>query len=281
MESPANSVRSKDPPRRGGRFLWREVAAWLAAAPGLGVLVAWAAVVAQEYFAPLILFPVLVGVGLGALAVGLIRIVPLGNRLTAVLGTILAASVAIGGQHYFSYITAVEATDQQDDMLRIVRRAFPDLVGQRMADSPRSVFDFLHKQADAGRPIGAAGRRLQGGWVWASWGFDGLLVLSAALAMVVPAVWLPYCDRCRSWYRVIRSGRIPGRAAVRLASLVDLEMDPPPRGVHYRLLACVGGCGPTAFELSWEAAAGDTLAARMWLGPADRDRVTAALDEEV
>ena len=59
------------------------------------------------------------------------------------------------------------------------------------------------RQAKVGRPIGF-GRVLKGWAAWASWGVDGLLVLVAALAIVIPAIRQPFCNTCRSWYSTIR-----------------------------------------------------------------------------
>ena len=88
----------------GARFRPLAFFAWLAAAAALGAVAAWLAVGAQFYFAPLLLFPILVGTGLGAASVGLMRIAQMGNRPTVLLGVLLSAAVAVAGQHYLGYL---------------------------------------------------------------------------------------------------------------------------------------------------------------------------------
>ena len=94
MGTGQEAVRDGSCPLGGGRFVWRGFVLWVPACFVLGILVAWAAVAAEEKFAPLIVFPLLVGVGLGALSVGLLRLGQVGNRPTVLLGTVLAASAA-------------------------------------------------------------------------------------------------------------------------------------------------------------------------------------------
>ena len=66
----------------------------------------WARIgqVVQSYFAPAVLFPILVGVFTGLTVVGLVRLVRIGHRPTVLLAAVLAAAVAAAGQHYFSYL---------------------------------------------------------------------------------------------------------------------------------------------------------------------------------
>ena len=73
-------------PTGGGPFNWPRLAIWLPGVLILGALAARVAVDAQFYFAPLVIFPLLVGVGLGGLLIGLMRIGQIGNRPTIILG---------------------------------------------------------------------------------------------------------------------------------------------------------------------------------------------------
>jgi hypothetical protein len=108
---------------------------------------------------------------------------------------------------------------------------------------------------------------------------DGLLVLLAALAMVVPATWQPYCDRCRSWYRITRSGRIDVATARRLAEAAGLDTSEHPVSARYRLLNCNGGCGPTEFELSWDESPGGTSVGRAWIDTESGNWIAQVLNE--
>ena len=119
------------------------------------------------------------------------------------------------------------------------------------------------------------------GWAaWLSWAIDGLLVAAAALAMVVPATRLPYCNGCGTWYRTIRAGRTPQAVAQRLAPVAAAPLDIPAKGVRYRLSCCQGGCGPTRLELFWETVGrSDPASLDVWLDAWQRNAATQALDE--
>ena len=73
-----------------------------------------------------------------------------------------------------------------------------------------------------------------------------------AVAVTIPAMCVPYCNRCGTWYRTIRGGKIDVPTALRLAELLGVEEIGHPRSPRFRLSACQGGCGPTRCELSWE-----------------------------
>ena len=261
------------PPGRG-RFAWRGLVLWMPAAVVFGGLTAWLAMIARTYREPLVIFPLLVGVVLGAMLVGLMRLGHIGHRPTVLFGTVLAVAVTVPGQHYAVYYKAYHLPSngpkiQPDSGLDI----------SRLAEQFRPDFaQFMQNSAAKGR------RMVWGyvaiGWVaWVSWAADGLLVLAAALAMVVPAVRLPYCNRCRTWYRVIRSGRIDVPTARRLAELTDLPTVDRATAARYRLLHCSGGCGPTDFDLSWDESPRGTSSVRAWLDADCRNRVVEVLDE--
>ena len=73
MNVQPESTRPQPDVLAGPRFRPLAFLGWLAAAAGVGAVAAWLAVGAQFYFAPLLLFPILVGTGLGAASVGLMR----------------------------------------------------------------------------------------------------------------------------------------------------------------------------------------------------------------
>ncbi|MBN2473769.1 MAG: hypothetical protein JXB62_04135 [Pirellulales bacterium] len=266
------------PARSGGPFAWAKLAFWLPACLGLGLMTAWMAAVAEGYFAPFLIFPLLVGVGLGAMAVGLVRVSQTGHRPTVLLGTVLAVAATVVGQHYFSYRAVWEAYNANAATIERARRLFPDDLQDRLAAPPPNLVAFLREEAARGRPLpgGYSGR---GKGVWASWAVDALLVLGATLAMVIPALRQPYCSRCGSWYRVTRSGRIDVSTARRLAEIAEVTPVEESRVARYRLRNCNGGCGPTEFELSWDESPKGTTRVRSWLDVDRRNRMTEVLDE--
>lgn len=238
------------------------------------MLVGWVAVVAQTYFAPLVIFPLLVGIGLGAMMVGLMRFGQVGNRPTIVLGAVAAALVTVASQHYFAYLRVYDRPRHQIKTRRATE--------QQLSESTKwwipSFAEFMRGQAARGRPL-PLGYVAEGWAAWTTWAVEGLLVLAAAQAMVIPAMRQPYCNRCRSWYRVIRSGRIDVSTARRLAELAEVAAAERPLAARYRLLSCNGGCGLTCFDLSWDESPGGTSSGRAWLDTDCRNRVSQVLDE--
>ena len=264
---------SVPPPDQGGQFVWKGLILAIVAVPLVGLLLAWTGHVAQGYFAPVILFSVLLGIFSGVATVWLVRLTEIGNRPTIVATAVLTAAVAAVGQHYFDYLAMYQwsrppidsSVSSGQDLSALVREMAPSF-GQ-----------YVRAQARRGRPLWS-GYVAQGGYAWLSWAIDALLVVAAATAVTIPATRVPYCNRCRSWYRTIRSGRIDVPTARRLAALAGVEELNHPRSARYRLSSCQGGCGPTRLELTWEEPNGAVDLVRQWLDPAARSHVAAILD---
>jgi hypothetical protein len=273
MEDTQQGIRPLPAPEQGA-FAWKGLLLAMLVCPVFGLIWAWAAEGAQWYFAPIVLFPILLGVVVGATVVGLVRFTQVGHRPTILLAAVLAALVAGIGPHYFSYSAAYERAGSssgtgaasQADVAALVRQMKP------------SFGEYLDAQARRGRPL------VQGyvakGWVaWLSWAVDALLVVAAAVAITLPALRAPYCNRCGTWYRAIRNGRIDVPTGRRLTELVRVEEIGQPRSFRYRLSACHGGCGPTRCELSWEEVGGALNLVQIWLDAAGRNQLVAILDE--
>ena len=109
MSSQRNSSAAAGDPRLVGRFVASQAVLWMLAAPILGAAVARLAVWVQNFRAPLLIFPLLVGCGLGLLLVGLMRLGQIGHRATISSGALLAVAVAVAGQHYFSFLDSKAA----------------------------------------------------------------------------------------------------------------------------------------------------------------------------
>lgn len=274
-------------------FRWNRLLAWVPLAALLGLLVARAAVVAESYFAPFLIFPLIVGVILGGTTVLAMRVVQVGHRPTIWLGAAAAAMVAIAGRQYFSFQRHLR------DWARNPK--FPEIqfVAPERVPPPR-FYEYLKWSETRGWPIGSY--TAHGGLYWLAWSMDALLILPPALVLVGATARLPYCSRCRRWYQTMRSGRLDPDTAETLAMMVgiiprrqeplaaensaaspnarrNLDRNPVifPRA-RYRLLACQGGCALTGFVLSWDGPVGRLSSGIVWLDAAGRDRVVEILD---
>ena len=146
------------------------------------------------------------------------------------------------------------------------------------ASWPPAFGEYLRAQADRGRPL--FGPYVAKGWAaWLTWAVDAMLTLAAAVAVTIPAFRVPYCNRCRSWYRTVRNGKIDVPTARRLAETCGVDEIAGLHSPRYRLSCCQGGCGPTRCELSWEEPDGAVDLVRVWLDAEQRNQVAAILDE--
>jgi len=275
-------VSSAEDPVSGGPLLAGRGAVWLVAAAIVGMLAAATADVIQMYFAPFLIFPLLVGLGVGLLLLLGLRILHFAHRPAICVGLALAVIVCVLGQHYFAYRAeadrlwqGIQARQQQYQQLK---QAYPEIPELAPPPPVPGFREHLARQIEAGIPLpfGLAAR----GWqVVALWLLDGMLVLAGGAVIVVPAMYLPYCRRCLRWYRTVRGGRITLALASRLAELSGLPAPQTTRPCRYRLSSCHGGCSPTRLELSWQAPDGQVYLVRAWLDTPTRRAVTDALDE--
>jgi hypothetical protein len=77
---------------------------WLLLAAVIALAVARVSVWIQPHFAPLGLYPLLIGAGLGALLCGLTQITGVTNLRRAVAGTLAAVLIASAAEHAFFYL---------------------------------------------------------------------------------------------------------------------------------------------------------------------------------
>lgn len=278
MQPTESSLLATEVPPRP-TFLWRRTLVWLPACVLQGVLVAWLAMVAQEYAAPLVIFPLLVGVGLGATTVGMSRIGQVGHRPTLAAGLLLAVLVCVAGQHYIRYRLDVRRTQQDAEAFRKAQQVFGNLAEGDSPVPPDNFWQYLRWQAARGRPLHVAHYVARGGMAWFTWAMDGLLVLVAAAAVVLPAANQPYCNICSTWYHTVRSGRLAVDAGRQLAGLMGVTVPEDISWIRYRLLDCSAGCGPTRLLLFWEDAESEYSVVRFWLTPTGRGRTADLLDQ--
>lgn len=239
-----------------------------------GILVAWAAEVAQGYrFAPkFLLFPLLVGAVFGGTVVALVRLSHVGHYGTVLLGAALGGCVTVAAQHYAHYRTMQRRMEQQPEKLALRRMGFPELV------PPPDFLGYMRWSAAQGRTL-VGGLKARDEMAWLSWGVDGLLTLFSALVLVHTAARLPFCNQCGKWYQTVRSGRIDPQTARRLAALLDVAVAGQIGSARCRMIDCPGGCGPAGVSLYFKQPDGDYAAGPIWLDRSRRDQLQRLLDE--
>jgi hypothetical protein len=273
MEVQYNVSAAARPSQLVGRFVTAQALLWMLAAPLVGAVVARGAVWAENFRAPLVIFPLAVGGGLGLLLAGLMRFGQIGHRATIWSGAILAVATAAAGQHYFSFLDfKAELIAQKPQLLGL--EEFREMMPGAATDFGR----YMQRQAAGGRAV-TAEFKLRGAAAWASWVVDGLLMLIAALAIVYLACRAPYCSVCRSWYRTTRAGPLAADTAQRMAEAASLVIAEPLDAAQYRLSHCVSGCGPSRLELA-PGGRQKTKVVEAWLSAAQREQVVRVLDRE-
>jgi hypothetical protein len=252
-----------------GVFRWRSLLLWLACSILSGVTVGWLAAVAQRYAAPAFVFPLVTGLALGWGIILLIRWLQVGHRATILAGTLVAALSTMAAEHavtYFQYRQQIERRRE----LALERAAFPD----RLPPSDFGPYFAWQSQQTVSIFGASIARRVL-------WPIDGLLILAPALLLAAIAAGHPYCNRCRTWYRIVRGGRLTDAAFRQIAARLDLEAEPTSHAAHYRMNVCQGGCGPTGLSLSWEQNGCAVSAGLIWLSPNVRNELLDILDAEI
>jgi hypothetical protein len=281
VETPYNQLQTAPPgPAKfdPGRFV-----VWLALCLVSGWLLGWLAAQIGRHFAPLVLFPLLEGLALGIVTILWLRNCNQGNRPATVVGLVLTAMLFFVAQHYASFRAAQAAAEKhQQDVVNAVddKQKFAVVAAQLAPPPPANLQEYLQAESQKGRPL-FKNVTARGGWAWASWAFDGLLLLAAAGLVVVPAAKQPYCNTCHSWYHVVRAAPIPGNIENAIRSACCFADEPTHRVRRFVLLSCQGGCGPDAMDLIRESNGKGPapLQTRIWLTIAQRQAVTAILDQ--
>lgn len=160
---------------------------WIFCGLVVGILAGWIAALAAVRFSPFVVFPLLVGAAIGVVLIGLGQILH-SEKPRLILAAALAASLtAICTQHYFFYredvtqknleaMTFVNAKDASAE----AQLALSEIMQDRL---PRGPFDYLGRQAAAGRPL-PLGMTARGAMAWLSWALDGLLLAAAAIGVI-------------------------------------------------------------------------------------------------
>src|SRR6202051_1640325 len=94
----------------GAGSRWHAAAAvWVPWALVSGAAIGWLAQQVQPYFAPLIVFPLLLGLIFALALLSGLEVFSLAHVPTAYAGAVLAIALVVGGQHYWSYRAARDA----------------------------------------------------------------------------------------------------------------------------------------------------------------------------
>lgn len=260
---------------------------WLPACLVNSVALAWLSVLAERHFAPWLLFSLACGAIIGLGAIVAMRIAGLGHRGSIRAGSLLAVAVFVGGQHHFHYRVAQQLETARQAENRALQTkaqgAFPQLAERLGPDPPRSLAEYIKRQAAAGRPL-VGDWVARGPWAWASWGLDAALVAIGTWGVMTPALRRPFCRRCQSWYRTTRAGKLAAHEVPVLAALIGATVPEPSGPGFYRLLACRSGCGPWRLEMVWHGERAAPVAVRPgkvsgWLEPQRREEVSRLLDQ--
>lgn len=267
-------------PAGRGRATWWGWLIWLPVCVALGLLFAWASVALSTRFSPLLVFPLMVGLVLGASLVSLARICQMAHRPTVWTALALSVAAVVVGQHWFSYRQARAAAEHDLVQYQKAQQAFGESVAGRLPAAPSNMGEYLARQANEGRRLDT----VFGSWTargpvaWLSWTLDAFLILLPATVMVVLALRRPYCDRCGSWYATRRSGPVDAETARRLIDVLEWPAENAAEVTHFRLISCNGGCGTTGLALSCKGRAAANLPAVAWLDDQRRNTVVAVLD---
>ena len=274
LEEPPSTLDSTGP--EPIRFHATSCIAWLAGAMALSLIAAWLTVLVEPFFAPLVVFPLLVGFILGLGLVGWMRVCGMAHRKSVGIGVVVTVAAFVVAAHYFAYARVQQQFDEQFAQLQQSRPDLGGLVEVQESTRPHSMVSFLRQTAERGRPL--LGYTVRGAGVWLWWGLDAGLTLVGTVAPVWIALRRPYCPRCRSWYRVVRSGPIDRETACEIATCLKLPQATAGRA-DYRLLSCRAGCAKSAFELSWDESPANARC--MFLDAPQRDAVMKLLDQMV
>jgi hypothetical protein len=252
---------------------------WLAVILPVGTIFGWVSYEASQFWAPIVLFPILVGSFFGITAVGLIRSIGLGNRTMIGLGIFLGVLILVGVGHESAFRAACQKTDQDNGLLQKARAQSNNSQFGQMIDRPNNLFDFLQKRAQSGRKIQTVRgvRNLQHFWAWASWALDGLLILVMAALIVGRSTRHPYCPQCKSWYRTTRAGKVDESTGKKLNALLGGEPTDDAGPGRYQISTCRGGCQRARWRFAGENGAGSVET--RWLERDQLEAVNRILDE--
>ena len=223
------------------------------------------------HWTPFLLTSLLVGWLLAQTWFLVARMFEMGNRFTLGAGLAMVVFFGIAAPHQITFNRSYDAT------LRRIRQDAPvvsrsstmfgaeqvvPMMTQEML--PRSVWDFLQRSAAGGRTIGPW--TVRGGWAWASWAADAMMmIVGAMIATRRNAKNFDFCGACGRYYRRSADGEttltrfrelvercelpvaLPGALAT--DSMADSAPGftkgslPADTVIHWSVRVCPGECG--------------------------------------
>lgn len=264
---------------------------WLPVSLAAGAVGSWLGVFVQRYFAPLFVFPALLGVAFGLVSVGLLRLTRFAHRPTAIAGTALATLVLCLGQHYWGYREAREQALEFQSQVRTAARKhilekkaqnsksadiFEPLAEQDLVHVPDSVIDYLRAEAAHARAMHARGRG--GAKSWLSWYFDAALTLVACMVCVWAGLRTTYCNRCRNWFRTTRTGWLEPAIAVKFIHEHRPRAATGQGRARFTLSECASGCNACSLTIDWPAE--PSLQLTLWPDVAARMRLIEIVSQK-
>ena len=265
MTVPQNSFIAASHPRLVGRFVAFQALLWMLAAPVLGAAVHALAVWVQDFRAPLLIFPLLVGCGLGLLLVGA-DAAGAGRPPRDPLERHHVGRGSRGGRAALLQLPRCQSSLDRGETARHRDRTVPAFQETTGPDTSTDFTRFMRRQAARGRPVTAefnASRRGRLGKLGTGRPADA----PATLTIVYLACRAPYCCVCRSWYRTTRAGPLDADTAGRLAeAAVAAHRGTTRRRPAIAFPIASSGCGPGRLELACRRPAEDQGRGSMALG---------------
>ncbi len=148
--------------------------------PLVGVALGYGATELQREFAPVGLFPVLVGIATGLAIVACLRLSGHTSARAHGLAALAAGAVCVGSMHYVSYKAAQASAEVDFENFQRMTQVLPQADLKQPPQTFSSFRQFVDRRMLEGRPL--AGRLVRGAWLGVWWGVDAALVLVAAAA---------------------------------------------------------------------------------------------------
>jgi hypothetical protein len=228
----------------------------LAGVLGTGVAVGCAASLIGQWLYLIIIFPALMGLGVGAVGVALVKAGRIRHPALAALAGVLGGVMALGGMHYFDSLRYAREVDRLvQELVRNAPEKGPG--GERPVFRAKvSLLDFMHAQAKQGVSIGKPGQKdginlgYTGSIIY--WLVEVLFAAGVAAGMMRAAAAAPFCRECGVWkdekpLAMVAPGTAGANAtdAIRdgeLARLLESSGPPAAEGLLLKLAACPN-CG--------------------------------------
>jgi hypothetical protein len=180
----------------------------LVAGLGLG----WLASLIGQWFYLIVIFPALLGGGVGLAGRWANQRAKVRNPPVAGVVGLVAGCTAMLFVHFFDYHRFLRHLDEVQPGMRA-----------QWEDAGLNFFTFMDAQAQQGVQIGRAGHGDKGmnlGYIgsWIYWGVEMLIVAGAACGILVASAREPFCTQCASWKKTRQLGRlrIPSDRAVQI-----------------------------------------------------------------